>query len=170
MADGPPLKGCFARGGRGGGDGARAPGSRGIDLQVEIVRFTSPWHWRQGPRGEQSACGQGKYDPNPPPNNAQPPNTQCLSETHTWREYRSGQRGNLMLGSLPGLAVVARVPVSLGQSWSFPLKLSESINRERWPAWHGTVTGRSRLKYRIKKPQHTSTSSTEGTTKSRIFK
>lgn len=42
MADGPPLKGCFARGGRGGGDGARAPGSRGIDLQVEIVRFTSP--------------------------------------------------------------------------------------------------------------------------------
>lgn len=42
MADGPPLKGCFARGGRGGGDGARAAGSRGIDLQVEIVRFTSP--------------------------------------------------------------------------------------------------------------------------------
>lgn len=46
MAAGPPLKGCFARGGRGGGrgggDGARAPGSRGIDLQVEIVRFTSP--------------------------------------------------------------------------------------------------------------------------------
>lgn len=54
--------------------------------------------------------------PQPPPNNAQPPNTHCLSETHTWREYRSGQRGNLMLGSLPGLAVVARVPVSLGQS------------------------------------------------------
>lgn len=37
MADGPPLKGCFARGGREGGDSARALGSRGIDLQVKIV-------------------------------------------------------------------------------------------------------------------------------------
>lgn len=42
MADGPPLKGCSARGGSGGIDGARAAGSPGIDLQVEIVRFTSP--------------------------------------------------------------------------------------------------------------------------------
>lgn len=64
-----------------------------------------------GARGEQSACGQGKSDPNP-----QPPNTYCLSETHTRRKYRSGQRGNLMLGSLLRLAVVVRAPVSLGQS------------------------------------------------------
>lgn len=68
-----------------------------------------------GARGEQSASGQGKYDPNPPPN-SQPSNTYCLSETHTWRKYRSGQRGNLMLGSLLRLAVVVREPVSLGHS------------------------------------------------------
>lgn len=37
MADGLFLKGCFARGGRGVGDSARASGSQGIDLQVEIV-------------------------------------------------------------------------------------------------------------------------------------
>lgn len=32
-----PLKGCFVRGGTEGGDSARALGSRGIDLQVEMV-------------------------------------------------------------------------------------------------------------------------------------
>lgn len=37
MVCGTFLKGCSVRGGRERGDGARAPASHGIDLQVEIV-------------------------------------------------------------------------------------------------------------------------------------
>lgn len=47
-----------------------------------------------------------------------------------------------MLGSLLRFTVVVRELVSLGQSESFPLKLSESINREWHPARHDTVTDR----------------------------
>ena len=110
MVDGPPLKGCFARGGRGGGEwreGSGVPGDRfasgdsPIHLSVTptpgaLERAVSPWSRQERP--------QPCHPPHP-----QTPNTHC-QKTQTGREReranRSEQRGNWTLGSPPRFAVV----------------------------------------------------------------
>lgn len=124
MADGPPLKGCFVRGGRGGWgwcEGSEVSGDRFASGDSPIHLSLTP---TPGARGEQSACGQGKYDPNPlllSSTSSSPPPTTTITTTTTTTTILSlstgpGHRGNSMLGRLPRLAVVVRVLVSLGQS------------------------------------------------------
>lgn len=77
-------------------EGSRVLGDRFAsgDSSIHLSLTLTP-----GARGEQSAFGQGEYDPS--------------LQTHTvsWRKYRSRQRGSLKLGS-PSRPRCCGVPVS----------------------------------------------------------
>lgn len=139
MADGPPLKGCFAKRWErrwGWCEFSGVSGDRFVsgDSPIHLSLTLTP-----GARGEQSVCGQGKYDPSPLPF-PRSTNLQTASQKHTQRKYRSGQRGNLMRASLLRRSVVARVLCH--QVTAEVFHFQSRLTGGRRLAWHSTVTGR----------------------------
>lgn len=121
--------------GEGGHNGRWTPSKR-----MFCERWERRWGWREGSgvSGDRFASGDSPIHlsltltPGAPERavslwsrqerprchtSPQPPkHILSLRRAHTRSKHRSKQRGNLMLGSLPRLAAVARVLVSLGQS------------------------------------------------------